>query len=124
MGLKQLGRYGDAIEELGQCLLTPRSSLSTAIAQSAQGFATGMSGDLTGALKLFKNAERVIPDSGWLHYWKGHCYLEHEAIDEAIASLKRCLVAETPRPNLPTRRHAEALLAGLSSLYPSMKDGT
>lgn len=53
-----------------------RSSLSTAIVRSAQGFATGMSGNLDEALGLFAHAEKVIPDSGWLHYWRARLRAE------------------------------------------------
>jgi tetratricopeptide (TPR) repeat protein len=114
--LAELGHYDDALEELDQCLLTPRSSLSTAIAKSAQGFATGMSGDLDKALRLFTSAEQVIPDSGWLHYWKGRCYLRHDGTDEATEELKRCLDASTPRANPVKRRHARELLQTLDTI--------
>jgi tetratricopeptide (TPR) repeat protein len=109
--LAELGRYDDALEELDQCLTAPRSSLSIAIASSAQGFATGMSGNLDLALRLFERAEQVIPDSGWLHYWKASCLLHHQEADLAVTELQRCLASQTPKANPVKRLHAAQLLA-------------
>lgn len=112
--LAELGQYDRAIAELSEALRVPRSSLSIAVATSARAFAMGMSGELEPALTEFRQSEVVIPDSGWLHYWRALCLLEHGESDKAALSLRRALIATTPALNRPKRERAEELMAGLS----------
>lgn len=112
--LAELGQYERAIEELSEALKVPRSSVSRAVALSARAFAVGMSGDLSLSLADFEIAERSIPESGWLHYWKALCLLEHGRIDEGLESLERALRATSPILNRLKRERASQLLATLS----------
>jgi tetratricopeptide (TPR) repeat protein len=89
--LAEIGRYGEAIDDLTGALRFDRSRLSRAQAQDALAFALGMSGDLEAGLEQFAQAERVIPHSNWLHYWKGLCLLHHDRPDEAASSLRKSL---------------------------------
>jgi superkiller protein 3 len=105
--LAEMGRYRQAIDELEEALKVPRSELSVAQARSARAFAIGMNGDLTTALAAFRRAEQVTPDSGWLHYWRALCLIEHGQIDEAVTSVERAERAVAPR--LPSSRLAKAV---------------
>jgi tetratricopeptide (TPR) repeat protein len=108
--LAEIGRYGEAIDDLTGALRFDRSRLSRAQAQDALAFALGMSGDLEAGLEQFAQAERVIPHSNWLHYWKGLCLLHHDRPDEAASSLCNRVTA---RLNRVKRENAERLLAEL-----------
>jgi tetratricopeptide (TPR) repeat protein len=105
--LAEMGRYRQAIDELEEALKVPRSDLSVAQARSARAFAIGMNGDLKTALAAFRRAEQVTPDSGWLHYWRALCLIEHGQIDEATASLERAERSVAPR--LPSSRLAKSI---------------
>jgi tetratricopeptide (TPR) repeat protein len=114
--LAEMGRYYEAIEQLDLALSYPRSTLSAAIAHSARAFAIGMLGDLDEALNEFGTAERVMPDSGWLHYWRGLCLIQHGRDEEAQHQLRAALDARMPPVNRPKREHADRLLARPRSL--------
>lgn len=109
--LAELGRYDEAVEELSQALAAPRSDLSTAYAQSARAFARGMSVGLAPALNEFESAERTIPDSGWLHYWRALCLHRHGHLDEARVGMQRALASTTSPLNRCKREHATRFLA-------------
>ncbi len=66
--LAELGRYGEAIEELTEALTFSRSDFSNAQLRSAHAFSVGTTGDLDAALGEFAAAELIIPDSAWLHF--------------------------------------------------------
>jgi tetratricopeptide (TPR) repeat protein len=110
-----MGQYEVAIEELEEALRIPRSALSQARARSARAFAVGMAGDLQAALANFRLAERVIPDSGWLHYWRALCLLEHGFVAEAVVGLDRALQAKSAALNRPKRERARELLEALAA---------
>jgi len=111
--LAELGRYDDAIEELTEALRIPRSQQSKAQAQRARAFAMGMSGPLEPALQEFRDAEEVMPYSGWLHYQRGLCLAQHGKNSQAIESLQLALGPLTSSLNRPKRDNAERLLAEL-----------
>jgi tetratricopeptide (TPR) repeat protein len=108
--LAELGRYDDAIEELTQALQIPRSELSEAQARRGRAFAMGMSGALEPALEEFRDAEEVMPYSGWLHYQRGLCLYQHGRTSEAMENLQRALGPSTSSLNRPKRENAERLL--------------
>jgi tetratricopeptide (TPR) repeat protein len=111
--LAELGRYDEAIEELGEVLRVPRSPVSHAIAHSARGYAMGMCGPLEPALEEFRTAETVIPYGGWFHYWRGLCFYQHARLPEAVADLQLALSPETTALNKVKQEHAVSLLAAL-----------
>ncbi len=97
--LAELGRYDEAIEELGEVLRVPRSPVNHAIARSARGYALGMSGSLEQALAEFRSAEAVIPYGGWFHYWRGMCFYQHARVPEAVAVLQLAVSPATTAVN-------------------------
>ena len=109
--LAELGRYEEAIDELTQALMFPRSPVSRAQAFGARAFALGMSGPLERALEEFREAEQVIPHSNWLHYWRGLCFLRHDKPAEAAKNLVISLRPGTARLNKVKREHAQVLLS-------------
>jgi tetratricopeptide (TPR) repeat protein len=111
--LAELGRYSEAIEELGEVLRVPRSPVSHAIAHSARAFAMGMSGPLEPALKEFRRAEAVIPYGGWFHYWRGLVWYQHGRLGEAVADLRLAISSETTALNRAKQDNAHNLLAAL-----------
>jgi tetratricopeptide (TPR) repeat protein len=111
--LAELGRYDEAIEELGEVLRVPRSPVSRAIAHSARAFAMGMSGPLEPALEEFNRAEVVIPYGGWFHYWRGLCFYQHARLPEAVADFQLALSPETTALNRAKHETAQNLLAAL-----------
>jgi tetratricopeptide (TPR) repeat protein len=109
--LAELGQYERAIAELDEALKMPRSELSTAQAIGAKAFATGMAGDLPASLGLFDRAEITTPDSGWLHFWRALCYLEHDRMEEAKSAFSRADAAITPRLPPWRRERGQSLMA-------------
>lgn len=113
--LAELGRYGEAIEELTEALTFARSDFSNAQLCSARAFSVGMSGDLDAALGEFAAAELIIPDSAWLHFWRASCQKHHGQTIEAQAGLKRALAASAVPLNRPKREQAVQLLGAWES---------
>jgi len=113
--LAELGRYDEAIEELGEVLRVPRSPVSLAIAHSGRGFAMGMSGHLEPALEEFRRAEAVIPYGGWFHYWRGLVWYQHGRLAEAVTDLELALSPETTRLNRAKQQNAQSLLSVLQA---------
>jgi tetratricopeptide (TPR) repeat protein len=72
-----------------------------------------MSGPLEPALQEFRDAEEVMPYSGWLHYQRGLCLAQHGKNSQAIESLQLALGPLTSSLNRPKRDNAERLLAEL-----------
>ena len=115
--LAELGRYSEAIEELTEAFTFSRSVLSNAYIHSARAFAIGMTGDLEVALHEFSEAETVIPDSGWLYFWRALCLKQHGLDDESRTELERALKANAAPLNRPKREKAIELLEVWSPGY-------
>lgn len=110
--LAEMGRYSDAIDELHAALDYERSRESEGYARSALAFSLGMSGELGPALNEFSTAQQMVPQSSWLRYWRGLCYLHHDQPVEAKGDLEWALSADRPL-NRPKRMNAEMLLITL-----------
>jgi tetratricopeptide (TPR) repeat protein len=112
--LAEWGRHEDALVDLDEALRIPRSAHSKAIARSARAYTLGMTGNIDTALREFEKAERDIPQSSWLHYWRGLCLKEDRQNLQAAEQFRRSLQTQM-WPLGPHRRHQVAVhLASLA----------
>ena len=113
--LAEWGAHAAAIDELTEVIehAGPMGPVSRAYARSARAYAIAQGGDLPRALTEFRTAEDVIPESGWLHYFRALAYLDAGQPETAERGLRRALACEGTRLNPVKAERARELLGRL-----------
>lgn len=119
--LAEWGNYEEALRDLngildsGKYQFTP---VSAAYARTHRAYVFSRLGETERALDEFSQAEQVVPDSSWLHYFRALCYLDNGKINLAIEGLTTALSCQGTHLNLPKRLRAEEILHDLGAPIP------
>jgi tetratricopeptide (TPR) repeat protein len=115
-----LGEWGNldaALQDLDAIIddqAYPFTPVSLAYARSARGHVYAQRGETDRALREFDRAEGVVPESSWLHYFRGLCYFTSNSPQLATKSLQKAL-SEGTHLNLPKRLRAQRILCDLGA---------
>ncbi|MHB8510857.1 MAG: tetratricopeptide repeat protein [Actinomycetota bacterium] len=109
--LAEWGQLEAAIDELGEAVANAETPLAVAYARNARAFALGQLGKTDAAFQEFSEVEKVEPNSGWLHYFKGRCFEIAGDLGLAADSYRKSLVSMSPPLNEPKRRFVSERLS-------------
>ncbi len=109
--LAEWGSFEAALADIaGYLAETKARSTDIASARSARAYVWGQQGELGQALTEFEEIEPLNPDSAWLYYRRGLCYVTVGRQKQAVSDLERALQCGGPSLNLPRKNHVIALL--------------
>jgi tetratricopeptide (TPR) repeat protein len=122
--LAEWGNYEAALRDLNDILDSGKyqfTPISAAYARTHRAYVFSKLGETERALGEFSQAEQIIPDSSWLHYFRALCYLDSGQTQLAIEGLALALSCQGTHLNLPKRLHAEEILHDLGAPLPNTK---